>query len=146
MIFKNLLRRKGRTILTMMGIAIGVAAMVALGALGAGLGAGYQAMAGGSQADFVLSQPDIYDLTTSAVEAHIGDELRAMPEVGQVAGTILGNVSAQGRASFFFVFGHEPDGFAIQHFRAPRGIDLEVRCADRVPPAAIVALPDGGEQ
>jgi ABC-type antimicrobial peptide transport system permease subunit len=39
MVFKNLFRRKGRTILTLAGIAIGVAAMVALGALGAGPGA-----------------------------------------------------------------------------------------------------------
>jgi ABC-type antimicrobial peptide transport system permease subunit len=124
MIFKNLLRRRGRTILTLGGIAIGVAAMVALGALGAGLAAGYQAMAGGSQADFVLSQPDAFDLTMSAIEEHIGHELRAMPETRQVAGTILGNVSAQGGASYFFLFGHDLDGFAIEHFRVVRGEEL----------------------
>ena len=31
MVFKNLLRRKGRTTLTVMGISIGVAAIIALG-------------------------------------------------------------------------------------------------------------------
>ena len=34
MIFKNLFCRKGRTILTLLGISIGVAAIVALGAVG----------------------------------------------------------------------------------------------------------------
>ena len=33
MVFKNLFRRKGRTILTLLGIAIGVAAIIALGAM-----------------------------------------------------------------------------------------------------------------
>ncbi len=45
MIFKNIFRRKGRTILTLLGISIGVAAIVALGA-----------MAEGSQAESALSQ------------------------------------------------------------------------------------------
>jgi ABC-type antimicrobial peptide transport system permease subunit len=127
MVFKNLFRRKGRTILTLVGIAIGVAAMVALGALGAGMAAGYQAMAGGSQADLVLSQADAWDPTMSVVEEHVGDELRAMPEVRQVAGMLMGNVSAQGGAKCFFIFGHDPDGFVIQHFRVVRGEGLAAR-------------------
>lgn len=124
MFFRNLLRRKARSLLTMAGIAIGVAAMIALGALAAGLASGYQALASGSQADFVLSQPDAYDLTMSAVDEHIGDELLAMPEVRQVTGTIFGNVAVSEGASYFFVFGHEPGQFAIEHFRVIEGDDL----------------------
>jgi len=37
MILKNLLRRKGRTFLTVFGIAVGVAAIVALGVLADGV-------------------------------------------------------------------------------------------------------------
>jgi ABC-type antimicrobial peptide transport system permease subunit len=48
MIWKNLFRRKGRTLLTLVGIAIGVAAIIALGAMAAGMRAGYDAMATGS--------------------------------------------------------------------------------------------------
>ena len=55
MIFKNLFRRKSRSLLTLAGIAIGVAAMIALGALGAGLASDYQAIAGGSQADLIMT-------------------------------------------------------------------------------------------
>ena len=124
MVLKNLLRRKSRSLLTLFGIAIGVAAIVALGALGAGLAAGYQNMAGGSQADLVLSQAEAYDLTLSAVDEHIGNELLAMPEVREVSGTIMGNVSTDSGAQYFFIFGHDPDGFAVEHFKVIEGEEL----------------------
>ena len=69
--FASLFRRKGRTILTLLGIVIGVAAMAVLGALGAGLAAGYQAIAGGSQAGAM-------DPIMSTVEERVGDESLAM--------------------------------------------------------------------
>lgn len=127
MILKNLLGRKGRTLLTLAGIAIGVAAMVIMGALGAGLAAGYQAMASGSQADLVLAQPDIYDLTMSTVDERIVDQVRAMSETSEVEATILGNVAAVGGASYFFLFGHDPGGFSIEHYRIIRGEDLQAK-------------------
>jgi ABC-type antimicrobial peptide transport system permease subunit len=101
--------------------------MIALGALAAGMAAGYQSMAGGSQADLVLSQADAYDLTLSAIDEYVGDELLAMPEVREVAGTIMGNVSIADGAQYFFIFGHDPNGFAIEHFRIIEGEDLSVR-------------------
>lgn len=124
MILKNLLGRKGRTFLTLAGIAIGVAAMVIMGSLGAGLAAGYQAMASGSKADFVLAQPDTYDLTMSAVDERIVDELWAMPETSDVDATILGNVAAAGGSRYFFLFGHDPDGFSIEHYRVIEGENI----------------------
>ncbi len=127
MILKNLFRRKSRSLLTLAGIAIGVAAMIALGAMGAGLASGYQSMAGSSQADLVLSQIDAYDLSLSSVDEHIGDRLRTMPEVAGAAGMLMGNVSAAGEAKYFFIFGHDPDGFAVEHFRVVEGQDLTAR-------------------
>ena len=127
MIWKNIRRRQGRTILTLAGIAIGVAAMVALGALAAGMAAGYQSIAGGSEADFVLAQADAYDLTLSAVDERFGAEMLTMPEVKDVSGVIMGNVSAEEGAKYFFVFGHEPDGFAVEHFRVLEGEGLDAR-------------------
>jgi ABC-type antimicrobial peptide transport system permease subunit len=37
MVIKNLIRRKGRTLLTILGVAIGVAAIISLGTLADGL-------------------------------------------------------------------------------------------------------------
>ncbi len=127
MVFKNLFRRKGRTILTLLGISIGVAAIVALGAMAEGLRAGYTAMVSGSQADLVLTQAGMMDITMGGVEETVADQLRAWPEVTDVDGILMGNVQAED-APYFFIFGYAPQGFAIAHFRIVEGEGLaEVR-------------------
>jgi ABC-type antimicrobial peptide transport system permease subunit len=90
MIIKNLLRRKIRTLLTVIAISIGVAAIVALGAMADGLRAGYGSMLSGSKADLVMSQPDAYDISFSVVDEKIADELAGMPEVAEVSGMLQG--------------------------------------------------------
>ena len=123
MIFKNLFRRKGRTILTLLGIAIGVAAIVALGAMADGMRAGYTSMARGSQADLVLTQAGMMDITIGGVDETIADQLLSWSEVADVDGMLLGNVQAE-EASYFFLFGYDPEGFAITHFRIVEGQGL----------------------
>ena len=86
MIWKNITRRKGRTFLTVLGIALGVAAIVGLGALAEGMEAGYSSMLSGSQADLVISQPNSFDISLSSVEETVGPRLRVMPEVSAVSG------------------------------------------------------------
>ena len=127
MILKNLFRRRGRTILTLLGISIGVAAIVALGAMAEGIRAGYTAMVSGSQADLVLTQAGMMDITMGGVEETVADQLRAWPEVTDVDGMLMGNVQAED-APYFFIFGYAPQGFAIAHFRIVEGEGLaEVR-------------------
>jgi putative ABC transport system permease protein len=124
MVFKNLLRRKGRTLLTILGVAVGVAAIVGLGAMADGVSAGYQSMLGGSKADLVLSQPNTMDISLSTVDEDIGDELLAMPEVEDVSPMLMGNVTTDG-APYFFVFGYDPDSFSIQRFQIKQGEGLD---------------------
>ncbi|MBU0705025.1 MAG: ABC transporter permease, partial [Chloroflexi bacterium] len=76
MIFKNLFRRKGRTILTLLGVSIGVAAIVALGAMAGGLREGFTTMTQGSQADLVLSQASAMSSLISSVDEAVADEVR----------------------------------------------------------------------
>ncbi len=121
MILKNLFRRKGRTILTLVGIAIGVAAIVALGAMAEGMRAGYTGMARGSQADLVLTRGA--DVMDTSVEEAIAEQLLAWPEVADVSGMLMGNVKAEDVPSFF-IFGYDPQGFAIKHFRIVAGQGL----------------------
>jgi ABC-type antimicrobial peptide transport system permease subunit len=124
MVFKNLFRRKGRTLLTLIGIAIGVAAIIALGAMAEGMRAGYTAMARGSQADLILTQADAMDLTLSGVEETVGEQLRSWPEVADVDGMLMGNVQTED-SPFFYIFGYDPEGFAVEHFRIVEGQSLE---------------------
>ena len=123
MVFKNLFRRKGRTILTLVGIGIGVAAIVALGAVAQGLRAGFGAMTRGSQADLVLTQANAYSALISAIEEGIATEVRTWPQVADVEGMLFTNAVLDG-SSYLFIFGYEPQGFAIQHFRIVEGQGL----------------------
>ena len=124
MIFKSLARRKGRTILTVVGIGVGAAAIVALGAVAAGMRAGYTEMAQGSKADLILTQAGALDVTMGNVDETVAGQLRAWPEVADVDGMLIGNVQAEG-SSYFFLFGYDPQGFAITHFRIVEGQALK---------------------
>jgi ABC-type lipoprotein release transport system permease subunit len=123
MVFKNLFRRKGRTILTLVGIAIGVAAIVALGAMAEGFRAGYTSMARGSKADLVLTKKGAMDITMGSVEETAIAQLQAWPEVAAVDGMLLGDVKAED-APYFFVFGYDPKGFAVERFKIVEGQGL----------------------
>jgi ABC-type antimicrobial peptide transport system permease subunit len=123
LVVKNLFRRRTRTLLTMLGIAVGVAAIVALGAMAEGIRAGYQSMFSGSGADLVLMQKGAYDITMSAVDEDILAQVAGLPGVREATGLIVGNVQAPG-APYFFVFGYDPDGFSIHRFRVVEGSTL----------------------
>ena len=123
MIFKNLFRRKGRTILTLVGIAIGVAAIIALGAMAQGIRTGFGAMSRGSQADLVLTQSGAMSAVLSSVDETVADVLRPLPEVADVDGMLFGSAIVEG-VDYLFFFGYDPEGFAIEHFRIVEGQGL----------------------
>lgn len=126
MIFKNLLRRKGRTFLTVMAIAIGVAAIVALGALADGVQAGYDSFITGSKADLILSQSDSMDISLSILDESIGDELAAMSEVTLVSGMMQSFAQTES-VPYFFVFGYPEDSFVLGRFNIVEGVGLDSR-------------------
>ncbi len=130
MILKNLLRRTGRTLLTVLGISIGVAAIIALGALADGIQTGYDSFLTGSKADLVLSQPDAMDISLSAVDEEIGPELAAMSEVTAVSGMLQGMVQTED-VPYFFVFGYPEDSFILSRFKIIEGVGLDDREVQR---------------
>jgi len=122
-ILRNLLRRKTRTLLTVLGVCVGVTAIIALGALADGFRAGYGSMMSGSKADLVLSQPDAMDVSYSAVDESVGVVLGAMPEVKAASGMLQGLTQAEGEP-FFIVFGYSADSFMLDRFRIKEGVGL----------------------
>jgi ABC-type lipoprotein release transport system permease subunit len=137
MFFKNLLRRKTRTLLTVSAIGIGVAAIITLGSFADGLEAGYTSMLTGSRADLILTQTDTFDISMSAVDESIGQELAAMPETSEVVGMLEGFSQAEGEP-FFFVFGHPTDSFALGRFQIIDGAGLNSREAQTARPKPII--------
>ncbi|MBN1955814.1 MAG: ABC transporter permease [Anaerolineae bacterium] len=126
MILKNLFRRKTRTLLTVLGVSIGVAAIVALGAMSESLQRGYGALGSGSGADLLVAQAESVDIAFSAIDEEIGAALAGMSGVREVDRMVYTFSSTAG-VPYFIVFGYQPDGFAIEHFRIVAGEGLPER-------------------
>jgi ABC-type antimicrobial peptide transport system permease subunit len=122
-ILKNLFRRRGRTILTLVGIAIGVAAIVALGAMAKGLKAGFSAISQSTQADLVISQSESLTSLISSVDESAAEDVRVLPGVAAVEGMLYSNALIDNE-SYLVLFGYDPEGFAIEHFRIVEGQSL----------------------
>lgn len=130
MVIKNLFGRKTRTLLTLVGIAIGVASVIALGALGEGFIQGYSAISGGSDADILVLQKDALDIMFSGVDQVVGDTLATLSGVKEVAEMIY-TFAATDEAPYFIVYGYNPDSFAIHHFKIIEGDTLSNRYNQR---------------
>jgi len=122
-VIKNILRQKGRAVLTILGVSVGVTAILGLGALAVGLEAGYQSVLTSSNADLVLSEVNSLDITLSTVDEEVGDQLAAMPEVAAISGLMQGIVQTD-NTPYFFIFGYPEDSFVLSRYQLTEGIDI----------------------
>jgi putative ABC transport system permease protein len=113
LIVANLRRRTSRTALTAAGIAVGVAAIVALLALSAGLNRTAGQLIHLGRADLGLFQSDAGDPTASVLPLSLVPRLRAQPDVADATPIQL-VVSAVDRAPSAIVFGVDPGGFVAR--------------------------------
>jgi len=120
MVLNNLLRRKIRTLLTVIGIAIGVTAVVALGAMAEGFINSYTTILTSSGADVIVTQSDAADIILSAVDETVGAQLTVVPGVGQVSGSIVTMITTPD-VPYFIIFGIEPNTFGMNHFKVVEG-------------------------
>ncbi|MHB1133698.1 MAG: ABC transporter permease [Chloroflexota bacterium] len=120
MVFKNLWRRKTRTLLTMLGIAVGVAAVVALSAFGEGMANGFEKMFSSTGADLTVSQKDAIMTFLSALDEEAGAEIEQVPGVKEVTGTVIGVIQMP-EAPYFIVKGEDPRGSLIARYRLLEG-------------------------
>ena len=111
LVAKNLFRQRVRTLLTVLGIAVGITTVVALGAITEGLRAtsGDYVNAGG--ADFMVAQDGASDLTFSAVPADDVERIAALDGVQRANGALI-EVSKQTDNPYFLVFGYEQESLA----------------------------------
>lgn len=109
----NLRRRKARTFLTAAGVAVGVAAVVALLALSTGLNDSAAQFVHIGRADLGLFQRDAGDPTSSVLPLSLLPRLRAQREIAEVTPIqlLIGAVKGQPGA---IVLGLDRDGFAAR--------------------------------
>jgi ABC-type antimicrobial peptide transport system permease subunit len=124
--FRNLLRRRVRSLLTMGGIAVGVGLIVALGAITEGVIRDFTALAAQGGAELIAMQANVADMGYSVIEERVGYAIAAMPDVEDVSGIVWGFSSGQD-VPFLMIFGMEPNGGAIQHFQIVEGRRIQGR-------------------
>src|SRR5437867_4369311 len=105
------MRHKARTIGTAVGIALGVATIVALLSVGAGLKKTAGSLVHLGQADLGIFQSGVADPTASVLPTSLAQRLERRPEVAQATPLLL-VVEGVRQDPAAIVFGMDPSGFA----------------------------------
>jgi putative ABC transport system permease protein len=112
-VWKNLQRRPARTLLTSAGVAVGVALIVALLSIAAGVRATAKDLIHIGRADFGLFQQGAADLTRSLLPVSLERKIAGTSGVAGVAKIYLLVTNVNGRSSFL-LFGLDPNEFAAR--------------------------------
>ena len=119
MILKNLIRRPMRSLLTLLGIAIGVAAVVSLGAMAQGMLVNYGSAIGVSN-DLLVIQADALDPLFSALDDTFETRIQAVPGIENVDPGVYAWIATD-EMPFFLVYGYQPHSPAMGHYRIVEG-------------------------
>ena len=125
LIRKNLLRRPARTTSTAVGVGMGVALIVALLSITAGVHRTAQDLIHVGRADFGLFQGDVSDFTRSLLPESLAASVARDPGVAQVA-KIKMLVTPE-----TLVFGLDPNEFAFRRLVVTKGVRGAAMAGDR---------------
>lgn len=120
MAIRNLWRRKTRTLLTLAGITIGIAVVVALMMLAEGIAGQISALMSAGGAEITVMQAGIADMQFSALDQSGARALADLPEVEWVSGLLLQIVPVEQRP-YFVIVGIDPQAEAFRHYRVVQG-------------------------
>lgn len=120
LILRNLLRRRSRSLLTIVGIAIGIAAVVALTSLAWGFERSWSNVYRARGTDLIVTKTITRSAMPAAFAAGIADQLRAVPKVREVAGVLTEIFSVEDSPSMV-VMGWEPGTSLWEHLGLERG-------------------------
>jgi putative ABC transport system permease protein len=119
-VVRNLFRQRVRTALTAFGIAVGIATVLALGVITAGLRTAMADFVRGGGADFLVAQRGASDLSFSAVPEDEVARIARRTDVARADGFAL-EVTTLGSNPYFFVLGLEEEALPFQGLRLLRG-------------------------
>ncbi len=121
-IARSLLRRRGRTVLTVVGIAMGLASVVTLGGLTDGFMAEYSKLISAGGADLTARQAGATSIGYSAINERVGRQIVMLPGVQSVSAAVMGIVATDELP--LIVMGYDPQEEAIRHFEIVEGRSL----------------------
>jgi len=108
LIFKNLVRQRTRTFLTVLGISLGITTVVALGVVTESLKASSGEILKIGDADFMVAQEGAADLSFSILPQEQARAIAEQPGVEDTEG-ILFHIARVGSNPYFFLMGRERD-------------------------------------
>ena len=119
-IFKNLLRRKVRSLLTVVGIGIGVAAVVAMTAIAWGFERSWTRAYTARGTDLAVTKTSSKSPMPAAFDEAIAAEVRKLPGVNASASLLSDFVGIE-ESPGMVLFGWEPGTFLWEHLKLVEG-------------------------
>jgi len=125
LIARNLVRQRTRTLLTVLGIGIGITTVVALGSITQGMKATSEDLLRSGGADFMVAQKGAADLSFSTISLRDWRAVEQEPGIERAWGVLM-HVSRVGSNPFFFTSGLRPEDMPavvpkLEAGRLPRG-------------------------
>jgi putative ABC transport system permease protein len=125
LILKNLLRRRTRTLLSLLGIAIGIAAIIAFNAVARGFKASLDRYMQGSGAEMLVVNNSAMAPEYSRISPEEVEFLRKLPDVDHlspatftiIAGRVLKSIKPDTKLKFLTVFGRVPGDRLVEKFK-----------------------------
>jgi putative ABC transport system permease protein len=119
-VIKNLLHRPTRSLLTVVGISVGIAAVVALTGLARGFQTSWEDAYRARGTDLIVARVTSRDPLPTPFSSKIGDTLRAIPGV-TAAGGVLADLMSIEDSPTILVGGWETNTFLWKHLRLDQG-------------------------
>ena len=119
-VYKNLLRRFVRSLLTVAGIAIGIAAVVALASIAWGFQKSWERAYSARGTDLIVTKITSQSPLPLPFSDKIEGELLALPHVQEASGLLSDMISVED-APTVMIFGWELNGFLWQHLKLVKG-------------------------
>jgi putative ABC transport system permease protein len=125
-IARNLLGRPARTVLTVLGVGVGIAAVVMLTGISWGFERSMMAIYRTRGIDLIVVRAGLSDQLSSNLDEKIGPQIESVPGVEKVAPSLMDAVSfEEANLASVLADGWEPGGLLIKGLRVVEGRALE---------------------
>ncbi len=130
-IAKNVLRRKVRSLLTGVGVAVAITAVVALLGVSRGFEESSRKMLAGKGVDIMVVRAGLGQETTARLDEGIGKQIARIPQVDKVAPVLTDRVKFEETSLPVPVTGYPPNSFAFTKLEIPPGYGRKLTSNDK---------------
>lgn len=116
LVLRNLVRRKMRTLLTILGISVGITAVVTLVTISYGFENEWMKAFQARGTDVVVMKSGTADILTSSLDESMKSELLKIDGVKEVASVLVDLVAVEDSPGLM-IFGWDPDEYLFQHIK-----------------------------